>query len=597
MKKIQLLMLLMLPCCLLFAQNGEIKSYKKISATSGLFNGLGSTYILFGSESLACIGDLDKDGNVDFAVGAYNSITLEGAIFIIFMNKDKTVKNYTTIERNKGGLNGSFANMQDFAQSISIIGDIDKDGNPELIIGNSSGGSNNKGEAFIAYLNQDGTIKTFSIIGENDILLTNNQRFGFSTSILGDFDLDGINEISITSLNNNDGGAFSGIVYIVYLKYDGKVKKIKKISSTSGGFIGSVQAQFGVAVCDIGDLNKDGTNDIVVSSSIPRSLWVLFLDTAASVKFFIQIGSNNNGGYTDTVSLSELFGYSIANLGDIDGDGNCDIAVASRRDSVNKIQTGRVRLLFLNSNGTVKNIKRIDNNSPNFINVISDNDLFGSSVAGIGDIDGDRKNDIVIGSAYTNDGGANKGAIYLLSLDGAVHPTPPKALWRVNATSGNQNTVFNFTQYSTGFPSAYKWSITPNTFTYQSGTSDTSANPIIKFNQTANYSVQLKVTNPFSSDSLLRSSYISVQKVGVNNLTNNKAAISIFPNPTNGLVQIQSPINIQTILVFDITGKQLLQQEPNAQTDEINMSNLPQGLYQIHVQAAMGVLVKKLVKE
>jgi PKD repeat protein len=170
-------------------------------------------------------------------------------------------------------------------------------------------------------------------------------------------------------------------------------------------------------------------------------------------------------------------------------------------------------------------------------------------------------------------------------------------LWRVNVLSGNQNTVFNFTQYSTGFPNAYKWSITPNTFTYQSGTSDTSANPIIKFNATANYSVQLKVTNPFSSDSLLRSSYISVQTVGLNNLTKNTTAISIFPNPTNGLVQIQSPISIQSILVFDITGKQLLQQEPNTQTDEININNLPQGLYQIHVQTEMGVLVKKLVKE
>lgn len=62
-------------------------------------------------------------------------------------------------------------------------------------------------------------------------------------------------------------------------------------------------------------------------------------------------------------------------------------------------------------------------------------------------------------------------------------------------------------------------------------------------------------------------------------------------------MQIQSPVNIKSILVFDITGKQLLQQQPNTQTDEININNLPQGLYQIHVQTEMGVLVKKLIKE
>jgi PKD repeat protein len=577
------------------AQNGEIKSFKKISATSGNFSGLPDGYIYFGN-GISEIGDLDKDGIIDFAVGVYNQNTLEGNVFILFMNKNGTVKTFISIGSNIGGLNGTFLNMLDFGKSISLMGDIDGDGNNDLVVGNSRGGGNNTGQVFILFLNSNGTVKKFSIIGNSAITLINNESFGWDVKTHGDLNGDGINEILVCSPGNKDGGLYSGIIYILFINSNGQLIQSKKISSSSGGFKGVIGGGLAFSVASISDLNRDGFKDIVVSSNTPPALWVLFLDSFTKVKQHQKIGIDS-GSYSDMIKSSDIFGYNLLNVGDIDTDGNSDIAVSSTSDSVNGYRTGRVRILFLNQNGTVKSIKRIDNNTTNFSGVLKDEDNFGSGLSGGFDLDGDFKNDLLVGARYSDDGGTDKGAIYLLSLDGAVHPTPPKALWRVNATSGNQNTVFNFTQYSTGFPNAYKWSISPNTFTYQSGTSDTSANPIIKFNQTANYSVQLKVTNLFSADSLLRSSYINVQKVGVNNVEKNNTSISIFPNPTNGLVQIQSPINIQTILVFDITGKQLLQQEPNTQTDEINISNLPQGLYQIHIQTEMGVVVKKLVKE
>ncbi|MFZ4800096.1 MAG: T9SS type A sorting domain-containing protein [Bacteroidia bacterium] len=595
MKKIQLLMLLMLPCCLLFGQNGEIKSFKIISATKGGFNGITSPDFTFFGKSVNNIGDLDLDGIDDYCVGASDNNALVGNLFVLFMDKNFNVKSYTRIAPNIGGFNGSFNNnMRSFASTITSV-DLNKDGVNEVILGNSTGGGNNTGEVYILFLNKNGTVSKWTSIGSNNVLLTNSQYFGISLDQIGDLNKDGSNDIVVGSVTS---------LMIVFLDSSGDVKSSQKISKQDGNFKGVLGlSSIGFGVAQIGDLNKDGNIDLI-SSSIGggwpnytgSALWILYLNSNGSVKSHLKI-DNDSSQYMDTIRSYESFGSIISNLNDLDGDGNPDVAVTSLQDSVNNSRTGRVRILFFNSNGTVKSIKRIDNNATNFSGILKDGDNFGSGLSGGFDLDGDFKNDLLVGALRTDDGGTDKGAIYLLSLDGAVHPTPPKALWRVNATSGNQNTVFNFTQYSTGFPSAYKWSITPNTFTYQSGTSDTSANPIIKFNQTANYSVQLKVTNPFSSDSLLRSSYISIQKVGINNLTNNNSTISIFPNPTNGLVQIQSPITIQSILVFDITGKQLLQQAPNTQTDEINISNLPQGLYQIHVQTAMGVLVKKLVKE
>jgi len=594
MKKI-ILIFFLVKSLLILAQTGDILRFKKLSSTTGGFNGMDINLKFLGLSS--CImNDIDKDGIKDISIGVYDENKLEGNLFVLFMKEDFSVKSYSRIGPNIGGLNGNFSNdMSQFGSNTTLIDDLDKDGINELAVGNSSGGVNNMGEIYILFLNANGIVRKWLRIGSDIISLNNNAYFGKSITTIKDLNIDGINDLVIGS---------NGFLTVVFLDSTGNVKSYQKISPTEGNFQGIVgSTSLGFAVSNIGDLNKDGIEDIITTSIgnsgpnlMSSALWVMFLNNDGKVKSHQKI-ANDSGNYNDTIRPYVLFGNAINYIGDIDSDGNSDIVVGCRDDTSNNIKSGRVRILFLNQNGTVKSIKRIDNNSLNFSGVLKDRDNFGSSLSGGFDINGDFKNDIIVGSPGRDDGGIDKGAIYLLSLDGAVHPTPPKALWRVNATSGNQNTVFNFTQYSTGFPSAYKWSITPNTVTFQSGTSDTSANPIIKFNQTANYSVKLKVTNPFSSDSLLRSSYINIQTVGINNLAKTNLAIQIYPNPTNGLVQIQSPVNMQSILVFDITGKQLLQQTPNSQTDEINMHHLPPGLYQIHIQTELSVIVQKLVKE
>ena len=71
-------------------------SYQKISSTQGGFAGLlDGDY--FG-WSMASVGDLNGDGVVDLAVGAYadddggsNTGANRGAVYVLFMNTDGTV--------------------------------------------------------------------------------------------------------------------------------------------------------------------------------------------------------------------------------------------------------------------------------------------------------------------------------------------------------------------------------------------------------------------------------------------------------------------------------------------------------------------------
>lgn len=575
-----------------FAQTVQIFNTVKISKTSGNFTGLGNSYNFF-AQGFTIIGDLDKDGVVDYASGANDFINLDGVIFILFMNDNQTVKSHSIIGRNRGGLNGTFGSMQAFGNTIVSLGDIDGDGNNDLMVGNPTGGAT-RGEVYVLLLNQNGTVKQYQIIGNSQIGLTNSASFGNTVAMLGDINKDGKPDVAVWS-GGNGSTIFPGIVHILSLNNDGSLFAQKRISSTSGNFTGTPSSGIG-NVGSIGDLNQDSVTDIVITSGNRNELWVLFLDTAGTVKSH-QLIAQDVGGYTDTIKSNEFFGIALAPVGDMDGDGVVDLAVSSDRDTVDGVRTGRVRLLFMNTNGTVKGIKRIDYTSINFDFNASDMDYFGYSICGGIDINGDFKNDLIIGAPGTNDGGDDKGAIYLLSMDGAVHPAPPQAQWRVNATSGNQNTVFTFTQYSTGFPSQYQWSFTPNTVQYQNGTTDTSANPVVQFTQSATYSVQLKVTNPFSEDSLLRSNYITIQTVGLRDVANYINTITLYPNPATSHVQVQSPVNMQAIYVYDITGKQLLHHAPHTTADELNLSELNTGIYFIHVQTVEGRVVKKFTKE
>ena len=60
-------------------------------------------------------------------------------------------------------------------------------------------------------------------------------------------------------------------------------------------------------------------------------------------------------------------------------------------------------------------------NGPTLTNV----DLFGNSVANIGDLDGDGVNDLVVGANFDDDGGDHRGAVHIIFMntDGSVDST------------------------------------------------------------------------------------------------------------------------------------------------------------------------------
>jgi len=414
----------------------EIKDrpFQKISDTRGNFTGTLDYNDHFG-RSAVNIGDLDADGFNDIAVGAYQDDdggTNRGAVWILFLDQDGTVKTQQKISNTEGNFSGTLHNGDYFGSSVANIGDLDADGCNDIAVGaylDDDGGSN-RGAVWILFLDQDGSVKGQQKIsntpGNFTGPLDNNDYFGSSVTGIGDLDADGFNDIAVGAYLDDDGGNDRGAVWILFLNQDGTVKAQQKISNTPGNFTGPLDDNdcFGSSVANIGDLDADGFNDIAVGAyhdddggSNRGAVWILFLNQDGSVKDQQKI-SNTRGNFTGALDDMDCFGSSVANIGDLDADGCTDIAVGTYDDD-GGINRGAVWILFLDHDGTVKEQQKISNTEGNFTGDLDDADSFGSSVTGIGDIDGNGYNDLAVGAYQDDDGGinGNRGAVWILLLE------------------------------------------------------------------------------------------------------------------------------------------------------------------------------------
>ncbi len=249
---------------------------QKISADSGGFNGNLDKGDEFGS-AVADPGDLEADGVRDLAVGAPfddDDGKDRGAVWMLFMDDNGRVDQEQKISSDAGDFAGNLDDDDLFGSALAGIDDLDGDGAFDLAVGAPGDDENgpDRGGIWILFLDIEGRVRQEQKIADGeggfDGDLDDDDRFGSAVAAIGDVNGDGITDLAVGAPNDDDGPSNAGAVWILFMKMDGRVDAWQKVSDSEGSFGGNLDAEdhFGAAVAGIGDLDDDGIPDLVVGA-------------------------------------------------------------------------------------------------------------------------------------------------------------------------------------------------------------------------------------------------------------------------------------------------------------------------------------------
>ena len=351
-----------------------------------------------------------------------------GALSVAAAQTSGTALATQKVSELAGNFGGTLDDADHFGRSLAALGDLDGDGSRDLAVGtpDDDDGGTNRGAVWVLFLDETGSVrreaKISVLLGGFRGALQDQDRFGSSLAWIGDLDGDGIGELAVGAEGDDDGGTGRGAVWILFLERAGTVRAQQKISSSAGGFLGPLRNgdRFGRALAGLGDLDFDGVADLAVGADqdddggVNRgAVWILFLDPSGRVGSSVKI-SATQGGFAGALDDDDRFGCALARLPDIDGDVFPELAVGADQDDDLGSASGAVWVLFLDPTMVVRSATKISTGL-----ALGAFDRLGSSLAAVGDLDGDRRSELAVGAIGDDDGGLNLGAAWILSLDPA----------------------------------------------------------------------------------------------------------------------------------------------------------------------------------
>ena len=413
-----------------FGANIAIKSSEEINSSTnngptledgGPVNNPGDQF----GNSVADMGDLNGDGVTDLVVGAWTDDDgcggfNCGAIHILYMDTDGSLA-ASTDEFDCSHAKIKCGNWDGFGKSVAPI-DLNNDGVSDMAVGahkdncsadSACAGWNDRGVIHILFMDSDENVTS---VEEIDGRVSNGPDLSnndkFGWSVANIGDYDG-DGVDDLAAGGFKTSSSQGAIFIMFMNTDGSLDKTIEINSgTTNGPDLSNNDQFGWSVANIGDLNGDGVIDLAVGARGDDTVHILFMNSCNQCDANAAVSSVVEINSTTLgVTVGGTFGDSVASMGDLDGDNVQDLVIGSRTDAGG----GSVRIVYMNTDGSPKSSVLIDSTSSNGP-TISSNDWFGNAVANIGDLDGDGITDMAVGAEQDDHGGTNRGALHIIFL-------------------------------------------------------------------------------------------------------------------------------------------------------------------------------------
>ncbi len=341
-------------------------------------------------ESLAMAGDINGDGYGDVVVevSSYSfSDTIPG--FFVYYGTAMGISTIPAITRTDTQTESVWGNR------VAGAGDLNGDGYADVIVGAAgyNGAYTSTGRADIYYGSAGGLNSVPDVVLEGDQA---EALLGLSVAGAGDVNGDGYDDVIVGAPKYDAGETDEGVAFVYYGSATGV--SVTPALTLEANLTDTI---FGWSVAGVGDVNGDSYADVMVGNPYSGTLEHPLRGSA-----YLYYGSTE--GLTTTPGLvlecdqdNGGLGNSVGTVGDLNYDGFNDIFVEVPSYQVDGV-TGTVFIYYGALGGIV-------NPTPG----ITLSGHLGGNVAGVGDVNGDGYNDVLLGDSYTG-----KVLVYLGSLNG-----------------------------------------------------------------------------------------------------------------------------------------------------------------------------------
>ncbi|BBK43111.1 hypothetical protein STVA_31310 [Allostella vacuolata] len=448
--------------------------------------------------SVSSAGDVNGDGIDDLIIGARSasppSRPVAGASYVVFGRCAGAGEEFASaIELS--ALNGSDgfvingASALDLSgRSVSPAGDVNGDGIDDFIIGAEgpdpgSPGRADAGASYVVFGRCTGTPDPFGSVlelsalnGSDGFVLNGvgaSDQSGYSVSSAGDVNGDGVDDLIIgASGGDPDSRSNAGASYVVFGRCTADVGEFQpaiELSALAGsdGFVlnGVTTGNYsGFSVSSAGDVNGDGTDDLIIgaraaglsSRMFAGASYVVFGRSAGHPDPFesaleLSALDGSDGFVINGVTSFDWSGHSVSSAGDVNGDGIDDLIIGAwGGDPDGRTYAGASYVVFGRSAGTpdpfgsTLELSDLDGSNGFVINGAGVSDFSGWSVSSAGDVNGDGIDDLIIGAYRADANSADAaGATYVVFGRCTADPDPFGSAIELSDLDGSNGFVLN----------------------------------------------------------------------------------------------------------------------------------------------------------